>query len=130
MIEARTFAGKNVAVFGMGMSGLAAAHSLLAGGALVSVWDDGERGREAAKAASLPLCDLASTCWSAIDTLVLAPGVPLTHPEPHWIVKLARESGAEIIGDTEIFIRERRHTRAAAKVIAVTGTNGKSTTTA
>src|SRR6516165_8770376 len=117
MIEARTFAGKTVAVFGMGMSGLAAARSLLAGGALVSVWDDSERGREAAKAAGLPLCDLAGASWSAIDTLVLAPGVPLTHPEPHWTVKLARASGVEIIGDTEIFMRERRRARSAAKVI-------------
>jgi UDP-N-acetylmuramoylalanine--D-glutamate ligase len=130
MIEARTFAGKTAAVFGMGMSGLATARSLLAGGAHVSVWDDSERGREAAKAAGLPLRDLASADWSSIGTLVLAPGVPLTHPEPHWTVKLARASGAEIAGDTEIFMRERRHSGAAAKVIAITGTNGKSTTAA
>src|SRR5208282_4570124 len=104
MIEARTFAGKAVAVFGMGMSGLAAARSLLAGGAAVSVWDDGERGREAARAAGLPLCDLKQADWSGIDALVLAPGVPLTHPEPHWTVRLARAHGAEIIGDTEIFM--------------------------
>ncbi len=130
MIEARTFAGKSVAVFGMGMSGLAAARSLLAGGAAVSVWDDGERGRDAARAAGLPLCDLYQADWRRIDALVLAPGVPLTHPEPHWTVKLARAHGAEIIGDTEIFMRERRASGAAAKVIAITGTNGKSTTTA
>jgi UDP-N-acetylmuramoylalanine--D-glutamate ligase len=130
MIEALTFAGKTAAVFGMGMSGLAAARSLLAGGARICAWDDSERGREAATAAGLPVCDLASVNWSTIDTLVLAPGVPLTHPEPHWTVKLARASGTEIIGDTEIFMRERRHARAAAKVIAITGTNGKSTTTA
>src|SRR5215475_13580073 len=109
MIEALTFAGKTAAVFGMGISGLAAARSLLAGGARVSVWDDSDRGREAAKAAGLPLCDLASASWRGIDTLVLAPGVPLTHPEPHWAVKLARAGGADIIGDTEIFMRERRH---------------------
>jgi UDP-N-acetylmuramoylalanine--D-glutamate ligase len=130
MIAAPTFAGKTVAVFGMGMSGLAAARSLLAGGAAVLVWDDSERGHEAAKAANLPLCDLSRASWSVIDTLVLAPGVPLTHPEPHWTVKLARANGTEIIGDTEIFMRERRHSRTAAKVIAITGTNGKSTTTA
>lgn len=130
MIEARTFAGKHIAVFGMGMSGLAAAHSLLAGGASVSVWDDGERGRDAARAAGLPLGDLNQADWSGIDALVLAPGVPLTHPEPHWTVKLARAHGTEIIGDTEIFMRERRASGAAAKVIAITGTNGKSTTTA
>ena len=130
MIEARTFAGKTVAVFGMGMSGLAAARSLIAGGALVLAWDDGEKGRAAAKAAGLPLIDLKTADWAAIDALVLAPGVPLTHPEPHWTVKLAQAHGVEAIGDTEIFMRERRRAGTASPVIAITGTNGKSTTTA
>ncbi len=130
MIEARSFAGKTVAVFGMGMSGMAAARSLLAGGACVLAWDDGERGRDAARAAELPLCDLHEADWRAINALVLAPGVPLTHPEPHWTVKAAKAHGVEVIGDTEIFIRERKASGTAAKVIAITGTNGKSTTTA
>ena len=130
MIEARSFAGKTAAVFGMGMSGIAAARSLLAGGACVLAWDDGERGRDAARAAGLPLSDLRGADWSAIDALVLAPGVPLTHPEPHWTVRLAQSNGVEVIGDTEIFIRERRASGTSVKVIAITGTNGKSTTTA
>jgi UDP-N-acetylmuramoylalanine--D-glutamate ligase len=130
MIEARSFAGKKVAVFGMGMSGLAAARSLLAGGASVFVWDDRERGREAAQTAGLPLSDLMGADWRTFDALILAPGVPLTHPEPHWTVKLALAHHVEIIGDTEIFMRERRGSGTAAKVIAITGTNGKSTTTA
>jgi UDP-N-acetylmuramoylalanine--D-glutamate ligase len=130
MIEAHSFAGKQAAVLGMGMSGLAAARSLLAGGASVLAWDDGEKGREAASKAGLPLCDLRSADWNAIDALVLAPGVPLTHPEPHWTVKLARAHGVEIIGDTEIFFRELKRAGTASPVIAITGTNGKSTTTA
>ena len=130
MIEAHSFAGRTAAVFGMGISGVAAARSLLAGGAKVSVWDDGERGREAARAAGLPLSDLTRADWTGIDALVLAPGVPLTHPEPHWTAKLARANGVEIIGDTEIFMRERERSGTTAKVIAITGTNGKSTTTA
>ena len=130
MIEAHSFAGKSVAVFGMGMSGLAAGRSLLAGGASVLAWDDGEKGREAANAAGLPLVDLKTADWGSVDALVLAPGVPLTHPEPHWTVKLARAHRVEIIGDTEIFMRERRHAGSASPVIAITGTNGKSTTTA
>jgi UDP-N-acetylmuramoylalanine--D-glutamate ligase len=130
MIEARTFAGKTAAVFGLGLSGVAAARSLAAGGASVLAWDDGERARNAAKAAGIPLCDLTAARWSGIDALVLAPGVPLTHPEPHWTVKLAHAHGTEIIGDTEIFVRERRSSGKATKLIAVTGTNGKSTTTA
>jgi UDP-N-acetylmuramoylalanine--D-glutamate ligase len=129
MIEAHS-AGKTVAVFGMGLSGLAAGRSLLAGGASVLAWDDGEKGRVAATAAGLPLADLKTADWDAIDALVLAPGVPLTHPEPHWTVKLAHAHEVEIIGDTEIFMRERRRAGTVSPVIAITGTNGKSTTTA
>jgi UDP-N-acetylmuramoylalanine--D-glutamate ligase len=130
MIEAPSFAGQNVAVFGLGMSGLAAARALLKGGATVLAWDDGERGREAAQKAGVPLSDLHAADWSRIQALVLAPGVPLTHPEPHWAVKLARAHGVEAIGDTEIFVRERHRSGRAARLIAITGTNGKSTTTA
>jgi UDP-N-acetylmuramoylalanine--D-glutamate ligase len=130
MIKAHSFAGKTVAVFGLGMSGLAAGRALWAGGAKVLAWDDGEKGRAVAANAGLPLCDLRGADWGAIDALVLAPGVPLTHPEPHWTVKLAQAHGVEIIGDTEIFMRERRRAGAACPVIAITGTNGKSTTTA
>ena len=62
---------------------------------------------------------------------MLSPGVPLTHPKPHWTVELARGAGVEIIGDIELFARERTRARArAAPFIAITGTNGKSTTTA
>ena len=61
---------------------------------------------------------------------MLAPGVPLTHPAPHWTVRLARAAGVEVIGDIELFCRERRARAATAPFIAITGTNGKSTTTA
>jgi UDP-N-acetylmuramoylalanine--D-glutamate ligase len=62
--------------------------------------------------------------------LVLAPGVPLTHPAPHWVVTLAKKAGVEVIGDIELFCRERRRQAPDAPFIAITGTNGKSTTTA
>ena len=61
---------------------------------------------------------------------VLAPGVPLTHPEPHWTVNLADEAGVPIIGDIELFVRERGVRAPDAPFVAITGTNGKSTTTA
>jgi UDP-N-acetylmuramoylalanine--D-glutamate ligase len=61
---------------------------------------------------------------------VLSPGVPLTHPKPHWTVDLARAAGVEIVGDVELFVRERRAHAPIAPFIAITGTNGKSTTTA
>ena len=130
MIRATTFAGKTVAVFGLGASGNATVQSLVAGGATVAAWDDSEAGRSAAAMAGMPLVDLTKADWSTFSSLVLAPGVPLTHPEPHWVVLKAREAGVEIIGDVEIFARERAAQCPDAPFIAITGTNGKSTTTA
>ena len=121
-------------MFGLARSGLAAARALVAGGAVVACWDDGERGRAAAEAAGLPLVDLRQADWSKFAALVLAPGVPLTHPEPNWTVKRAKAAGVEVIGDTELFFRELAKFRSlpvdGPKVVGITGTNGKSTTTA
>ncbi len=64
------------------------------------------------------------------SAFILSPGVPLTHPKPHWSVDLARSAGVEIIGDVELFVRERRAHAPDCPFIAITGTNGKSTTTA
>ena len=89
MTPVTIFKGKRAAVFGLGASGISAAKALIAGGADVAVWDDGEKGREKAAAEKLPLQDLKSADWTKFDALVLAPGVPLTHPEPHWTVKAA-----------------------------------------
>ena len=107
MIPATTFAGRRVAVFGLGRSGMATYQSLLAGGAIVMAWDENERARSEAIATGAELVDLEGIDWSTIDSLVLAPGVPLTHPTPHWIVDRARGADVEIIGDIEIFARER-----------------------
>ena len=130
MIRATSFNGKTVAVFGLGSSGIASARSLVAGGAAVAAWDDGEAGRKVAAHEGIPIVDLSRADWSQFSALVLAPGVPLTHPEPHWTVRRAQESGIEIIGDIEIFARERAAHAPNAPFIAITGTNGKSTTTA
>ena len=130
MTPITTFAGQTVAVFGLGLSGLATCRALLAGGAEVLAADDGAKGREAAREAGLAVADLAAADWRKIHALVLAPGVPLTHPEPHWTVKAARAAGVEIIGDIELFCRERAKIAPSAPFVAITGTNGKSTTTA
>ncbi len=130
MIPVTCFAGKRVAVFGLGMSGLAAGQALAAGGAEPHLWDDKPEGRAAAAGLGLRVTDLTEVAWEGFDALVLAPGVPLTHPKPHWTVERARSAGIEVIGDTELFCRERRHLGSLAKVAAITGTNGKSTTTA
>jgi UDP-N-acetylmuramoylalanine--D-glutamate ligase len=132
MIPVRGFEGKRVAVFGLARSGLASARALQAGRADVVVWDDKPAAREAARAEGFTVEDLRGLDWSQLSALVLAPGVPLTHPAPHWTVEMAREAGVEVLGDIELFAR----TVAAApshkrpKIVAITGTNGKSTTTA
>ena len=130
MIPVTTFAGKKVAVFGLGGSGLVSASALLAGGADVIACDDDAHSVAKANAAGIPTADLRQADWSKIAALVLAPGVPLTHPEPHWIVKLAHKAGVAVIGDIELFCRERGKLALGAPFVAITGTNGKSTTTA
>ena len=130
MIPITTFAGRKVALFGLGASGLAAASALLAGGADAIAFDDDAASVAKAKTAGIPTGDLRGADWSKIAALVLAPGVPLTHPAPHWVVQLAKKAGVEVIGDVELFCRERRLRAPNAPFVAITGTNGKSTTTA
>jgi UDP-N-acetylmuramoylalanine--D-glutamate ligase len=130
MIPITVFAGKKVAVFGLGKSGLLSAQALTEGGAEVVAFDDNEKSVAEAKAAGLATQDLRALDWSCIAALVLAPGVPLTHPKPHWAAALARRAGVEVIGDIELFCRERAKSGVESPLVAITGTNGKSTTTA
>ncbi|GHD10965.1 UDP-N-acetylmuramoyl-L-alanine--D-glutamate ligase [Tianweitania populi] len=130
MISAQSFSGKAVALFGLGGSGIATAQALVAGGADVQAWDDNPESVAKAEAAGIPVVDLRTIDWSRLSSFVLSPGVPLTHPKPHWTVDLARGAGVEIIGDIEIFVRERKRLAPDARLVAITGTNGKSTTTA
>ena len=113
MIPARSFSGKRVALFGLGGSGMATARALIEGGAEVLAWDDNPD--SVAKAAGEGIADrrpAAGRLARLSRSLVLSPGVPLTHPKPHWTVELARGAGVEIIGDIELFARERAATRA------------------
>ncbi|WP_342153644.1 UDP-N-acetylmuramoyl-L-alanine--D-glutamate ligase [Methylorubrum sp. SB2] len=130
MTPATTFAGQKIALFGLGGSGLATVRSLLAGGTDVLAWDDNAGSRDRARDQGITVSDLREADWSGFQALVLAPGVPLTHPEPHWTVPLAKAAGVAIIGDIEIFCRERAALAPDAPFVAITGTNGKSTTTA
>jgi UDP-N-acetylmuramoylalanine--D-glutamate ligase len=122
--------GKHAAVFGLGDSGFITAQALVAGGARVAVWDDNEHAREKARVAGLRIENLALADWRNFASLVLSPGIPLTHPAPHWTVVKARQAGVEIIGDIELFCRERQKIAPGSPFVAITGTNGKSTTTA
>src|SRR6185437_13450434 len=130
MIPVTSFAGKTVAVFGLGGSGLASCRALKAGGAEVVACDDDQKKMAEAAAAGCVSADLRRIDWASVAALVLAPGVPLTHPAPHWSVGLARAAAVPVIGDIELFCRERRRHAPEAPFVAITGTNGKSTTTA
>jgi UDP-N-acetylmuramoylalanine--D-glutamate ligase len=128
VFPAHSFKNKKVGVFGLARSGTAMIEALRLGGAEVHGWDDSAAAVEKARSGGLPVSDLHGLDFSTLDALVLSPGVPLTHPEPHWTVKKARHAGIEIVGDTEVFGREVAG--AGAQIVAITGTNGKSTTTA
>jgi len=130
MISATPYAGKRVAVFGLGHTGLACVRALLAAEASVFAWDDSEASRVSAEKSGVELVDLTTVDWASLDALMLSPGVPLTHPEPHWTVKCANAAGVAIIGDTEIFVRTLAEAGNDVRLVAITGTNGKSTTTA
>lgn len=130
MTPITTFAERCVALFGLGGSGLATAQALKAGGARVLAWDDNPESVARAQGEGIETANLRDIDWSEITALVLAPGVPLTHPAPHWSVGLAHGAGVEIIGDIELFCRERARIAPGAPFVAITGTNGKSTTTA
>ena len=130
MIPVTSFAGKTVALFGLGGSGLASAQALVAGGADVIAFDDSAASIDKARAAGIATQDLRNIDWTKMSALLLAPGVPLTHPAPHWSVALANNASVEVIGDVELFCRERRKLAPHSPFVAITGTNGKSTTTA
>ncbi|NBB52366.1 UDP-N-acetylmuramoyl-L-alanine--D-glutamate ligase [Rhizobium sp. CRIBSB] len=132
MIPVPGFEGRRVAVFGLGRSGITAARALHAGGAIPVLWDDSVSGRMQAEAEGFTVEDLNRADWSDFAALVLSPGAPLTHPKPHWTVDKARAAGVEIIGDIELFARAIAALPEAQRpqVVAITGTNGKSTTTA
>jgi UDP-N-acetylmuramoylalanine--D-glutamate ligase len=125
VITARAFAGKHYAVYGLARSGLATAEALLASGAKVTAWDANEEARAKAPAGTA-IANLDEADLSQFDSLVVTPGLPLNR---HPIAHRAREAGVEIIGDIELFARARPELP-PHKVVGITGTNGKSTTTA
>lgn len=123
---AKTLNGKPLAVFGLGLSGLASVEALMNAGIKTIVWDDTQESVDKAKALGTNCQPLDTQTLSQCAALLLSPGVPLTHPTPHPVVKAAQQAGIEIIGDLEILHRAKHgHT-----TIGITGTNGKSTTTA
>jgi UDP-N-acetylmuramoylalanine--D-glutamate ligase len=133
MIAARSFEHADVGVFGLARSGMASVRALKAGGAKVFAWDDKEETRRIAAVEGATIAPWAQWPWEKLKAVVLSPGVPLTHPVPHDIVLKAKSVGVAVIGDMELFAHEigaDSLVPGRAPVIAITGTNGKSTTTA
>ncbi|NCO02667.1 MAG: UDP-N-acetylmuramoyl-L-alanine--D-glutamate ligase [Alphaproteobacteria bacterium] len=117
---------QKIAVFGLGLSGLSTVRALIASGAHVHAWDDSQEQQDNALNLGAKISDLTQTLDSSFDALVLSPGVALTHPAPHDIVKKAQSESVSIIGDIDLL----HHAHHGLKTIGITGTNGKSTTTA
>ena len=133
MIVVRSFASRNVGMYGLARTGQASVRALKSGGTRVYAWDDDVKRRTIAREAGAVDVRWQDWPWDKLAALVLSPGVPLTHPKPHEIVERAKAAGVPIIGDFELFASEIRPDRdqpGRAPVIVVTGTNGKSTTTA
>nr|WP_294567234.1 UDP-N-acetylmuramoyl-L-alanine--D-glutamate ligase [uncultured Rhodopila sp.] len=121
------FSGQRFAVVGLGKNGLPAAHALRAMGAEVVAWDDKPEAREAA--ADLNVRDPGEGKFD-FDALVLSPGIPHRLPKPHPVAQRASEAGVPILSDTELLFRAVRAAGSPARFAGITGTNGKSTTTA
>jgi UDP-N-acetylmuramoylalanine--D-glutamate ligase len=115
-----------IAVLGLGKSGLSTARALKAAGADVWAWDDNESARATAEASEIPLVDLTKVDWSLPAALLLSPGIPHDFPSPHPVAALAKQAGCPLFGDVELLARAQKE----ASFVGITGTNGKSTTTA
>lgn len=136
MIPVRGYAGHKVAVLGLGRSGLPSVAALQAGGAEVIAWDDGEAAREKAGAQGVTLVDLTrQRAFEDVAALVVSPGIPHLYPAPHPAIEAAWEAGVAVDNDIGLFFRSfatpdwDRFGR-APQVVCITGSNGKSTTTA
>ncbi|HEV3177513.1 MAG TPA: UDP-N-acetylmuramoyl-L-alanine--D-glutamate ligase [Stellaceae bacterium] len=126
MIPVTAYEGQDVAVLGLARTGLAAAAALSAGGARVHAWDDAAPRRDAAASVGIAITEPAQLDWRRMAALVMSPGIPHTHPKPHPVAAAARSAKVPLIGDIELLVQSAP----AARYVAVTGTNGKSTTTA
>jgi UDP-N-acetylmuramoylalanine--D-glutamate ligase len=126
MISPQSLKGKTIAVMGLGKSGMATLRALENTGATILAGDDNQDGQQAARKAGFNVVDLTKADWTKIDSLILSPGIPHSFPSPHPVAQLAKQHQVEIIGDVELLFRARPE----VTMIGITGTNGKSTTTA
>ena len=136
MLPVRGYGGRRVAVLGLGRSGLATVEALIAGEAEVLAWDDSETQREAAEILGAQICDLSrDDHWQDVTTLIVSPGIPHLYPSPHPVVASAVARGIVLDNDIGLFFRSYAgpdwdQLDQLPRIVCVTGSNGKSTTTA
>jgi UDP-N-acetylmuramoylalanine--D-glutamate ligase len=136
MISVQGYSGQKVAVLGLGRSGLATARALQAGGAVPLLWDDSPEARAKAEAEGFTCTDLTrNVAFEGVACLVTSPGIPHLYPQPNKVIARALELGVPVDNDIGLFFRSFATPgwddfETAPRVICVTGSNGKSTTTA
>ena len=135
MIPVQGYDGRKVAVLGLGRSGMATCAALAAGGAQPLAWDDSAESRAQAEAAGLTLTDLTRIDWAEVAALITSPGIAHLYPAPHRVIAAALAAGVPVDNDIGLFFRSLATLRnmeydQPPRVVAVTGSNGKSTTTA
>lgn len=135
MIAVQGHEGQQVAVLGLGRSGLATCTALTAGGAIPLAWDESPEARTKAEADGIALTDLTCVDWAQVATLITSPGIPHLYPAPNRIIAAALAAGVPVDNDIGLFFRSLATLATMEfdqppKVVAVTGSNGKSTTTA
>ncbi len=136
MIPVKGYKGQKVAVLGLGRSGLATAAALRAGGAEPLLWDDSPEARGKAEAEGFTLTDLTrNQAMEGVACLVTSPGIPHLYPAPHPVIARAIELGIPVDNDIGLFFQSAAddtwsEMEIPPKVVTVTGSNGKSTTTA
>lgn len=136
MIPVKGYQGRKVAVLGLGRSGLATARALIAGGAEALLWDDSPEARAKAEAAGFACTDLTRNgALDGVACLVTSPGIPHLYPAPNRVIALALEAGVPVDNDIGLFFQslagaDWERFDQPPKVICITGSNGKSTTTA
>ena len=136
MIPVKGVDGQKIAVLGLGRSGLATAHSLVSGGAEPVLWDDSAEARAKAEAEGFSCTNLTKAgAFAGISALITSPGIAHLYPEMHPVIALAMECGVPVDNDIGLFFRSFGDADwddfdVTPKVVCVTGSNGKSTTTA
>ncbi|CUJ19876.1 UDP-N-acetylmuramoyl-L-alanine--D-glutamate ligase [Cognatishimia activa] len=136
MIPVQGYSGQRVGVLGLGRSGLTSARALREGGAVPLCWDDNPAAREAAASEGFEIVELGKAgAMDGLACLIVSPGIPHLYPNPNPVIRAAMVAGVPVDNDISLFFgsfatSEWDNLDVVPKIVAVTGSNGKSTTSA